>query len=79
MSETLRRIGYIRTSPTNHHPNVQADALKEADCTKPHESNGQINQCQALKELLDLLSDGETLIVYRMDRLGRDEHSNENF
>ncbi len=79
MSEELRRIGYIRTAPTDHHPNVQADALKEAGCTELHEADSTVDPRQALKELLDLLGDGDTLVVYRMDRLGRDEHSVENF
>jgi DNA invertase Pin-like site-specific DNA recombinase len=79
MSEHLRCIGYIRTSPTDHHPNVQADALKEAGCAELHEASGDIDPREALKELLDLLGDGDTLIVYRMDRLGRDEHNVENF
>ncbi len=78
MSEQPRRIGYLRTSPTDHHPNVQADALKQAECTELHKANS-IDPCKALKEILPRLGDGDTLIVYRMDRLGRDEHSVVNF
>ena len=72
MSEQLRRIGYICISPTDHHPNVQTDALQEAVCTELREAPGHIDPREALKELLDLLGDGDTLIVYR---LARDEHS----
>jgi DNA invertase Pin-like site-specific DNA recombinase len=78
MSKQQRRIGYIRTSPINHHSNVQADALKQAECTELHSTNSA-DPCEALKEILDRLGDGDTLIVYRMDRLGRDEHSVINF
>jgi DNA invertase Pin-like site-specific DNA recombinase len=78
MSGQLRRIGYIRTSPTDHHPNVQADVLTQAGCTELHQA-GVLSQQEALKELLDLLGDGDTLIVYRMDRLSRDEHTVVNF
>ncbi|HEU5379286.1 MAG TPA: recombinase family protein [Ktedonobacteraceae bacterium] len=79
MSEQLRRIGYIRTSPTDPHPNVQADVLKQAECTKLHKANRQIDKCQALRKILDRLGGGDALIVYRMDRLGRNEHHIENF
>lgn len=75
MSEQLRHIGYICTSPTDHHPNVQAGALNQAGYTKLHETNRQIDPREALKELLDLLGDGDTLLVYLLDRLSRDEHS----
>lgn len=79
MTDQVRRIGYISTSPTDQQPNVQNDALKEAELTELHEANGQVDQRQALKEILDLLGDGDALIVYRMDRVARDEHSDENF
>lgn len=79
MGEQLHRIGYIRTSPTDRYPNVQVDALKGSGATELHEENGQIDQRHALKKTLDLLGNGDTLIVYRMDRLGRDEHGIVNF
>lgn len=79
MSDKLRRIGYIRTSPTDHHPNVQADALKQAGYTELFDASNVVDSRQVLKEILDLLGDGDTLIVYRIDRLGRDEHSVVNF
>ena len=75
MSKQLRRIGYIRTSLTSPHPNVQTGALKQAACTELHEADGQVNPREALKELLHLLGDGDSLLVYRLDRLSRDEHT----
>lgn len=79
MTEQLRRIGYIRTSVTSPHPNTQADALAQAGCTELHEADGNADQRQALKDILDLLGDGDTLVVYRTGRLGRDEHTVANF
>ncbi len=79
MSDKLRRIGYIRTSLTGPHPNLQADALEQAACTELHEVDGQVNPREALKELLNLLGDGDSLLVHRLDRLGRDEHTIVNF
>jgi DNA invertase Pin-like site-specific DNA recombinase len=74
MSDELRRISYIHTSSTHYYPNVQASALQQAECTELYEANGKIDPHQTLKELLDLPGEGDTLIVYRMDRSGRDEH-----
>lgn len=79
MCEQLRRIGYIRTSPTDHHPNVQADALQQVENTELYEADGAIDQKQVFKELLELLGDGDTLIIYCMDRLSRNEQSVTNF
>lgn len=79
MSKQLRRIGYIRISPTDQNPDVQAEALKQSGCAELHEGDCQIDPRQALKELLALLNEGDTLIVYRLDRLGRDEHTMVHF
>ena len=79
MTEQPHCIGYIRTSPTDSHPNVQADALKQAGYTELHEANSLVDPREAFKELLDLLGSGDTLAVYRLNRLGREEHSVTNF
>jgi DNA invertase Pin-like site-specific DNA recombinase len=79
MSKQLRRIGYIRTSLTDHYPLVLADALEQAAYTELHEGDCQIDPRAALKELLNLLGDGDSLLVYCFDRLGRDEHTVVNF
>ncbi len=79
MNEQSCYIGYIRTSSTDYYPNVQADALKRAGCTEPHEGDSQIAQRQALQEVLALLGNSGTLVIYRMDRLSRDGHSVKNF
>jgi len=79
MSEQLRRIGYFRTSLTDRYPLVLADALKQAACTERHEGDGQVNPREALKGLLNLLDDGDVLLVYRLDRLGCNEHTVVNF
>lgn len=75
MSGHLRSISYIRTSPTEYHPNIQANALKQVGCTEQPEAESLADPRSALKEILNLLGDGDTLIVYRLDRLGCDEQS----
>lgn len=73
MSE-LRRIGYLRISPTDQTPNVQADALAQAGCTKTHQAAVPMNTGESIKQLLDLLGEGDRQAAYRLDRLVRDEH-----
>lgn len=75
MSEQLRRIGHLRISPTNQNPDVQADALKQVGCTDIHEATEPFATPTARKQLLDLLNNDDELIVYRLDRLARDEHA----
>jgi DNA invertase Pin-like site-specific DNA recombinase len=75
MSEQLRRIGYLRISPTDQNPDVQAAALKQAGCTDIHEATEPFATPAARKQLLDLPNNGDELIVYRLDRLARDEYA----
>lgn len=73
MSEP-RRIGYLRISPTDRTPNVQADALAQAGYTKTHQAAAPMNTGESIKQLLDQLGEGDRLLAYRLDRLARDEH-----
>ncbi len=75
MSEQLRRIGYLRISPTDQNPDVQAASLKQAGCTDIHEATEPFAAPAARRQLLDLLRSGDELIVYHLDRLARDEHA----
>ena len=75
MHEQLRHIGYLRISPTDHNPGIQAKALQQAGCTDIYKATEPFATSTARKQLLDLLSNGDELIVYRLDRLSRDEHT----
>lgn len=76
MSEHSRRIGYLRLSSTDQRPNVQTDALERAGCGCIHRStsSGTPPVQGALQELRNLLDEGDQFIVYRLDRLTRDEY-----
>lgn len=69
-----RRIGYARVSTDEQIIETQIHLLKEAGCelvfADQGESGAKIQRPQ-LDMALDSLEEGDTLVVYRLDRLGR--------
>lgn len=66
-------IGYARVSTTDQKIDLQEDDLKKAGCEhifQEHMSGG-IDDRPVLKEALDYLQPGDTLVVWKLDRLGR--------
>lgn len=69
-----RKIGYVRVSDRDQTEDLQIDALKQAGCDViygDHGVSGSIAKRKGLDELLALLQAGDTLIVWKLDRLGR--------
>src|SRR6266480_7676913 len=66
-------IGYVRVSKQDQHEALQIDALKEAGCKKwfLDKITGAVAQRQGLDEALNFLREGDTLVVWKLDRLGR--------
>ena len=71
MSSTL--VGYARVSTIEQNPDLQKDALKAAGCTKFFEDvlSGAREDRPGLEEALEYLREGDTLVVWKLDRLGR--------
>ena len=67
------KIGYCRVSSNDQTLNLQKDALKEAGCKKifSDTASGASSSRPGLKQCLDQLRKGDTLVVWRLDRLGR--------
>lgn len=68
------KIGYARVSTLEQNLDLQIDALKVAGCEKiiTDEISGSVADRPGLKKLKeDLLRAGDTLVVWRLDRLGR--------
>lgn len=67
------RIGYARVSTQDQNPDLQLDALKAAGCEEVfHEKmSGSIRARPQLDACLRTLRKGDTLVVWRLDRLGR--------
>lgn len=66
-------IGYARVSTQDQNTDLQLDALKQAGCEQVfHEKmTGSTLQRAELDACLRALRKGDTLIVWRLDRLGR--------
>jgi DNA invertase Pin-like site-specific DNA recombinase len=67
------KYGYARVSTVDQNPALQMDALKKAKCDyvfQEKRTGATINR-PALRDCLKKLRPGDTLIVWRLDRLGR--------
>ncbi|KAB2715324.1 recombinase family protein [Brucella intermedia] len=68
------RIGYARVSTDIQRMDLQMDALKHAGCDyvfADHGISGASTDRPGLRQAMDMLQSGDTLVVWRLDRLGR--------
>jgi DNA invertase Pin-like site-specific DNA recombinase len=66
-------LGDARVSTTDQHPQLQVDALTAAGCYRvfTETASGARTDRPTLEQLLDQLRPGDTLVVWKLDRLGR--------
>lgn len=66
-------IGYARVSTEDQHLHLQIDALQKAGCEKifSDEMSGVKSERPGLTEAITFIRPGDTLVVWRLDRLGR--------
>jgi DNA invertase Pin-like site-specific DNA recombinase len=66
-------IGYARVSTHDQTLTLQQDALQQAGCTKlfTDTASGAKAERKGLEEALNYVRKGDTLVVWRLDRLGR--------
>lgn len=66
-------IGYARVSTTDQYLRMQEDALKSAGCEEIHNdiASGVKTARPGLHTAITHLRKGDTLVVWRLDRLGR--------
>jgi DNA invertase Pin-like site-specific DNA recombinase len=66
-------FGYARTSTFDQNLDLQKDALKKAGCEKifVDQASGAKTDRPGLSELLEKFRRGDTLVVWKLDRLGR--------
>ncbi|KYT91219.1 hypothetical protein AML78_25485, partial [Escherichia coli] len=66
-------IGYIRVSTNDQNTGLQRNALECAGCEQIFEDkmSGKTTQRPGLKRALKKLKPGDTLMVWKLDRLGR--------
>jgi DNA invertase Pin-like site-specific DNA recombinase len=67
------KIGYARVSTADQHLRMQEDALKSAGCEEVYTDviSGVKSQRPGLDKALSYLREGDTLVVWKLDRLGR--------
>src|SRR2546426_1556968 len=66
-------IGYARVSTQDQTLNLQKDALEKIGCTKifTDTASGVKTERKGLDDAIQFLRAGDTLVVWRLDRLGR--------
>lgn len=69
----LMLVGYARVSTHDQNLTLQTDALEQAGCRKIFEDrvSGARSDRAGLKAALEFVRKGDTLLVWRLDRLGR--------
>ncbi len=67
------KIGYARVSTRDQSLRMQVEALREAGCDKIHEeiASGAKTARPVLDEILRNLRTGDTVVIWKLDRLGR--------
>jgi len=73
MEVPTMKIGYVRVSTLDQNPDLQRNDLERAGCEKviADRISGTVAQRPGLERVKELLRRGDTLVVWRLDRLGR--------
>lgn len=66
-------IGYARVSTQDQNLDLQTEVLTRAGCEKIYEEkiSSVLNEHSELTRALEILCEGDTMVVWRLDRLGR--------
>jgi DNA invertase Pin-like site-specific DNA recombinase len=69
----MMRVGYARVSTLDQNLDLQADALRQADCEKIFEDvvSGASVSGRGLAETVEFARPGDVVVVWKLDRLGR--------
>ena len=67
------KVGYARVSTVDQNLDMQTDALKKEGCKEIFEdhASGAKADRDGLRKALEFMREGDTLVVWKLDRLGR--------
>lgn len=67
------KVGYARVSTEEQNTDLQVDALNAAGCERvfTEKASGVKTDRPALAELMSFVREGDVVVVYKLDRLGR--------
>lgn len=67
------KIGYARVSTEDQSLNLQIDALEKHECHRIFQEkiSGKSKERPELKKMLEMLREGDKVVIYKLDRLGR--------
>lgn len=74
----MATLGYARVSTRAQSPDLQVDALEAAGCTEVYTdraASGTLARRPQLDALLARAEDGDEIVVWKLDRLGRNTHN----
>lgn len=74
IARTMKRIGYARVSTSDQNIEMQLQALAAAGCDAIFTDqglSGSLRSRPGLEQSISQLSAGDTLVIWRLDRLGR--------
>lgn len=71
--ENAMLIGYVRVSTNDQNTDLQRNALVSANCEQIFDEkiSGKATNRPQLKKAIRNLREGDTLVVWKLDRLGR--------
>ena len=66
-------VGYMRVSTAEQNLALQRDALQAAGCERVYDDtcSGSVTDRPGLSRALDALREGDALVVWKLDRIGR--------
>lgn len=74
VNQSTRLVGYARVSTQDQETDLQLDALRAAGVTEIYEekaSGASLDKRHVLKRCLASMGKGDTLVVYKIDRIAR--------